>query len=135
MTPVGRVLAFGIVAAAAAGGLALYVHRDAPPACDSEQALHGVSDILRDQFHLDSLFVNNIATVSGGWFSDRHECSAEVASIRGNVDASAMPWRSIQYQIDRRDKSRRAVISVRLGGDVPLAKPQPSLWERLLARL
>ena len=123
------ILAGVVVVFACAGGSALYLHGDAPPGCDSEPALRKVTDILREQFHLDGVFVNNVSTVSGGWFSDRHECSAEVAAIRGNVNASDMAWREIRYQIDRQ------AITVTLGGDVPLAKPALSLWERLLARL
>src|SRR5580658_182384 len=91
------VLSAGFVALALLGALGFYLAHEAAPSCDSEPALHAVTDILRDQFHLDGIFVNNITTVSGGWFSIRRECSAEVAAIRGNVNAADMPWRSVQY--------------------------------------
>jgi hypothetical protein len=93
-----------------------------------------VTGVLRDQFHLDGVFVNNIKTEAGGLFGERRECSAEVAAIRGNVNAADMPWRAIQYQIDQRDNPAHPAISVQLGGNVPLAKPAPSFWQRLLGR-
>jgi len=130
---VRTILTCGVAVLALAGGL--FLRGNASPGCDSEPALHRVTDVLRDQFHLDGVFVNNVRTVSGGLFSDRRECSAEVAVIRGNVNASDMPWREIGYRIDRQATSDDPAITVTLGGDVPLAKPVPSLWERLLAYL
>jgi hypothetical protein len=124
-------LSIGLVAFASLGAAGLYAHRYAAPACDSEQALGRVYEIPRDEFHFDSVLVNNITTVSGGFFSDRHECSAEVTEIRGNVNASDMPWREVRYWIVPGDKSERSAITVRLGGGVPLAEPTPSLWKRL----
>ena len=94
-----------------------------------------VSAILRNDFHLDSLLMNNVRTVSGGYFSDSRDCSAEVTQIRGNVDASGMPWRAVRYQVVDRDKPRRPTITVELGGSVPLAAKVPSLWKRVLAYL
>jgi hypothetical protein len=125
----------GLVALAAAGAVALYAHEQASPACDSEQAMDRVSVLLRNNFHLDSLLMNNVRTVSGGYFSDRRECSAEVTQIRGNVDASGMKWRAVRYRIVYQDKSRRPAITAELGGSVPLAAKVPSLWKRLLAHL
>jgi hypothetical protein len=129
------ILSIGFVAFASFAAAGLYAHRDAPPTCDSEQALSRVGEVMRDEYHLDSTFLNNIRTVSGGFFSDSHECSAEVTEIRGNVNASDMPWREVRYQIVRREKSEHADITVRLGGAVPLAGPSPSLWARLIAHL
>ncbi len=123
------IVACGVAVAIGAGGW--YVSHNAPPACDSEPVLHRVTEVLRDQFQLNGIFVNNISTESGGLFSDRRVCSAEVAAIRGNVNASDLPWRAIGYQIDRPVKSEAPAISVTLGGAVPLEKPAPSLWERL----
>jgi hypothetical protein len=124
-----------LVVFAALGVGGFYAARDAAPACDSETALHAATDLLRDRYHLDGIFVNNIGTVSGGWFDRRRECSAEIAAIRGNVNASDMPWRSIHYQIDQRGEAERPVVTVQLGGDVPMAKKTRSFWERLLAHL
>ena len=123
------------VAFTSLGAAGLYAHRNAPPTCDSEQAWRKLSDVLRDAYHLDGMFLNNVETVSGGFFSDNHECSAEIAPIRGNVNASDMPWREIRYRIEQRDNSGRFSITVKLGGAVPLAVPSPSPWARLLAHL
>jgi hypothetical protein len=125
----------GLVALALLGAVGFYAHERASPACDSEQAMDRVSAILRNDFHLDSLLMTNVRTVSGGYFSDRHDCSAEVTQIRGNVDASGMPWRAIRYRIVHPDQSQRPAITVELGGSVPLAAKRPSLWKRLLAYL
>lgn len=128
-------LSIGLVAAALLGGPGFYAHERASPACDSEQAMDRVSAILRNDFHLDSLLMNNVGTVSGGYFSDSRDCSAEVTQIRSNVDASGMPWRAIRYRIVDRDKSQNPAITVELGGSVPLAAKVPSRWKRLLAYL
>ena len=128
-------LARGAVILAFAGAGGLYLRSHAAAACDSEPVVREVTDSLRVQFHLDGVFINNIRTLSGGMFGDRHECSAEVASIRGNVNASDMLWREIRYRIDRRENADGPDVAVTLGGDVPLAKPEGSMWERLLAHL
>jgi hypothetical protein len=126
-------LTAGIVALIALGAAGFYMAGEAAPSCGDEQVVHTMTDTLRGQFHLDGLFVNNITSVSGGFFSDRRQCSAEVAEIR-NMKASDMPWRSVQYRIERRRDSDRPAISVQMGGSVPLAKPGPSFWEQLMAR-
>jgi len=124
------ILAAGIAIVAALGAAGFYAASGAAPACDSDPVLHAVTDTLRDRFRLDGIFLNNIGTVSGGLFGRRRECSAEVAAIRGNVNASDMPWRSIRYQTDQSDRS---VVAVQLGEGVPLAEQTPSFWERLFA--
>ena len=130
-------LSIGFVAFASVAAAGLYAHRDAPPTCDSEQALSKVGEVLRDEYHLDSTFLNNIQTVSGGFFSDSHECSAEVTPIRGNVNASDMPWREVQYQLEQREKPERFSITVNLGGAVPLpgSAVRLSFGARVLAKL
>jgi hypothetical protein len=97
--------------------------------------LDKVDAVLRDDYHLDSIFLNNIRTLSGGLFSLSRECSAEVAEIRGNVNAADMPWRELRYRIEEHDRATDPAISVTLGGSVPLARPAPSLWETLLEYL
>jgi hypothetical protein len=129
------ILTCGAVAVALIGAVAWYLDSEASPGCASEPALHQVTDQLREQFHLDGVFVNDIRTVAGGWFSHRRACSAQIAVIRGNVNASDMPWREIRYQIEQRASSGNPTITVSLEGTVPLAQPAPSLWERLLAWL
>jgi hypothetical protein len=129
------VLSTGLVAFASLGATALYLHRNAPPTCTNEWTLGRVSEILRDNFHLDGIIISHITTVSGGFFSNSHDCSAEVAEIRGGEDASAMAWREISYRIVHQDGSRPSVVTVELGDHVPLAPQTPSLWARLLAHL
>ena len=128
-------LLIGIAAAASLGAAGLYAHESAAPTCDSEPAQGRVYRVLRDQFHLDSIFVNNVRTISGGFFSGSHECSADVTTIRGNVNASDMPWQEIRYRIVLQDQSQPFALTVNLGSHVPLADPPPSFWTRLLAHL
>ncbi len=113
----------------------LYEYRGTSPSCDDRRTLDKVDAVLRDDYHLDSIFLNNIRTLSGGLFSLSRECSAEVAEIRGNVNAADMPWRELRYRIEEHDRATDPAISVTLGGSVPLARPAPSLWETLLEYL
>jgi hypothetical protein len=128
-------LCIGVAAIALLGAAGLYVHGRAPPSCGSEVALNSVSAILRDEFHLDSIYMTSVTTVSGGVFGDRRECSAAIAEIRGGVRPSGAPWREIRYRIVRLGKSGVPVITAELGGQVPLPPPTPSLWQRMLAYL
>jgi hypothetical protein len=128
-------LSIGCVAVASIGAAALYVHSVAPPTCGSELALDRIAGILRDDFHLAAILTNNVRTESGWFFSDSHDCSAQVAEIRGDVDASAMSWRDIRYQIVHQDKPPSFGITVELGDHVPLEPKAPSLWMRMLAYL
>ena len=125
-------VAFAAVGVLAAGGV--YAMQWAAPGCDSETALRQVSEILRTQFQYDSTFVNNVRTVAGSYFSEQHECSAEVTPVRGNVSASDMPWRELHYSIVQRNASSPPDITVRVGGDIPLAPPKQTLWTRLFGQ-
>ena len=126
-------VSFAVVASA--GAVGLYEYKDAAATCDNKQVMSKVYEILRDEFHIESIFINDIRTISGGLFSDAHLCSAEFAPIRGNVNASDMPWREVRYQIKRQEESEHISVTVKLGGDVPLARPTPSLWSRLFTFL
>jgi hypothetical protein len=128
-------LSIGFVAAASLGAAVLYMHRNAPPGCSSDRALRRVTEILRDDFKLDAVLMNNLTTVSGGFFGASDECAAEVAEMRGSVDASAMAWRQLRYRIVHQDKLEQFAVTVDLGDRVPLEPPAPSFWVRLLARL
>ena len=131
-----RLLAsIGFAALASLAAAALYAHSRAASRCDSEQALRRITDILRDEFHFDGVFVNNTTNVSGGWFSTRRECAAQVAEIKGNVSASDLPWRDLRYSIAPGPTAERADIVVMLGGGEPLAARRKSLWQRLLGSL
>jgi hypothetical protein len=123
------------LAAALLVGTGMYLHRNAPPACTSDEALGRVYATLRDHFHLESVFLNDIRTLSGGFFSDHYDCSAEVTEIRGNIAASDMSWRAVRYRIARQETAPDAAVTVELGGSVPLAPKQRTLWQRVLAYL
>jgi hypothetical protein len=129
------VLSIGLIAFTSLGAAALYLDRNAPPTCTSEWTLGRVSEILRDNFHLDSIIVNHIRTVSGGFFGKSHDCAAEVTEIRGGEDASGMAWREIRYRIVQQDGSRPSLVTLGMGNRVPLAPQTPSLWTRLVAFL
>jgi hypothetical protein len=131
---VRRVLAVGCFVAAASGGAALYLHQDAAPACDSDQAQGQVYRVLHDRFHLESVFLHDFTTLSGGYFGATRDCNAEVAEIKGNVDAADMRWRHIRYHVARSDRPDRPVVTVDLGGATAfVAAPEPTLWSRMFA--
>jgi hypothetical protein len=130
-----NVVPIGLVALAALGVGTLFVRHIAPAGCMNDQALDQVTAILRNEFHLDGVFMNNFETVSGWYLSARHDCSAEVVPIRGNVDAGGMPWREIHYQIVQQGGPQPPVVTVEMGEAVPLAPKLPSLWKRFLAYL
>jgi len=128
-------LPIGFVAAASIGAVVLYVHAVALPTCGSKLALDRISGILHDDFHLTSILTNNVRTLSGWFLSDSRDCSAEVAEVRGDVDASDMSWREMRYRIVHLDQPPSFGITVELGDRVPLEPTRPSLWARLLAHL
>jgi hypothetical protein len=129
---VRSLLSIGVAACALLAAVGLYADRYAAPGCNSEAALHRVYEILRDQFHLDSIFLNGVTTESGELFSNHRDCSGEVAQIRGGVSMTDMPWREIRYRIVLQDTSQPPVVTVELRGPVPMAPPEPSFWERFL---
>jgi len=120
-----------LAAAVIMGGAAAYLRSDAAPACGSDAALGQVYAALRDRFRLESVFLNDIKTLSGGYFSGHRDCAAEVTEIRGNVAASGMAWRAVRYQIVRREAAPYADVTVSLGDSVPLAPERRSLWQRV----
>jgi len=127
-------LSIGCIAVASLGGAALYAHRGAAPACDSDKVQGQVYLVLHDQFHLAGVFLHDVTTTSGGFFSHNRECAAEVAEIRGNVNAGDMRWRQFSYRIALSDKSEPFVVTVDLGGATPFVRqPEQTLWTRLLA--
>jgi hypothetical protein len=128
-------LAIGVAVIAAIGAAGFGVYLSAPPTCDNRSTLASVNRILRTDYHLEHVFLNDVSTVSGGLFSDSRVCAAELAEIRGNENASALPWREIRYRIANQGKSQPPVITVELGTEVPLAPPQLSFWRRMLAYL
>ena len=125
---------FGLGVVVLVGAGVLYAHRNAPPSCRDRDVITRVSDILHDQFHLDSIFLNDVTTVSDGFFGDSYECWAQVAEIKGNLNAGNMPWRAVAYRIVSRGRDAEPTITVELRGTVPLAPPQ-TFWARLMGRL
>ena len=127
------IVGVGVVAAFGAVGLGIYM--SAPPDCRDTRMIAKVIRILRDDHQLGSVFLNDVATVSGGLFSDSRVCAAQIAQIRGNESASTLPWRELRFRIMRPDKSQPFDVTVELGSNVPLAPPQPSFWQRLLENI
>jgi hypothetical protein len=123
----------GFVVLASLGIGALYIRQNPPVGCNSGPTMDRVSAVLRDTFHLDGILVNDVKTVSGWYFSERHDCTAEVAQILGNVEASGMKWRAIRYRILEQDEAGQPVVSVELGDTVPLSRKPPTAWKRVLA--
>jgi hypothetical protein len=113
-------------------GAAWFVHQGAAPACDSDRAQSEVYQVLRDQFHLEGVFLHNFKPVSGGYFSATRNCAAEVAEIRGNVSAEDMRWRQVRYRIAHADGSENTIATVDLGHATPfLQPPEVTLWARV----
>ncbi len=124
------------VAVAALAGVALYAHEDAAAACDSDPAQGQVYRVLQEQFHLQSVFLHDFTTLSGGYFSTVRECVAEVAEIRGNVDASGMNWRRIRFRVARSDNKEHPDVTVELGDAAPFVPPpEPTFWSYLRSLL
>ena len=116
------------------GGAALYAHDSAAPACDGDATEGEVNRVLHDKFHLQGVFLHDVTTFSGGYFSDARDCVAEVAEIRGNVDAGNMPWRTVRYQVTRSGDPESPVVTVDLGKATPFVPPSgQTWWTRLLA--
>lgn len=121
-----------IAVAVIGGGTVWYLHRGTPPGCTSEAALNRVYDVLHKTYQLDSIYLNNIRPVSGGYFSDHHACSAEVATIRGNQKVEDLPWHAVRFTIAPQDGDTGPAVAVTLGGPTPFVRQKPSFWERLL---
>jgi hypothetical protein len=117
-----------VVAIVAVGG---YFYFAAAPSCISNQVQRRASELLRSQFNMDSIFFNDIQEVSGNAFSDRRECTAQVAQIKGNTSPIAMSWRQLRYSIAPGTEPERPDIKVELGASGPYVPPSPTLWERI----
>jgi hypothetical protein len=91
-----RLRPIGLGMAAVLGAGVLYAYSVAAPDCRSDLVQDRLLEILREQLQLDSVLINQITTVSGGYLSKEQQCTAQVTQIRGNIDASAMPWRSLR---------------------------------------
>jgi hypothetical protein len=90
------------------------------PSCHSTEAIKGMIEaIARPEF--GSLAVNNAVTTSGGLLSTTRHCSAEIAPIRGGVDAGDMHWMHVTYQVRKAATPAQVEVTATLGGDTTLA--------------
>jgi len=123
-----------VTAVVAIVALGVYAYTAAAPACDSNEVLSRTTDMLRSQFNLDSVFINNIQVVSGNIFSDRRECTAQVTQIKNNISPTAMTWRQLRYWITPGVDPELADIKLALGTDEPYVEPPLTLRERIFGR-
>jgi hypothetical protein len=127
----GRV-AIGVLAAAASGGGAVLAHHNRQASCGNDDVLSAVHDILRDRFHVDHILMNGVQTISGNVLTGTYECRAQIADIRGNIDASAMNWRGVHYTSVSHDAGTPPEVTAELEGGMALAPHDPKpLWDRL----
>jgi hypothetical protein len=119
-----------ILAIALAGfkGTKLVLKAYEPPACHSDAAIKGLIFALRDS-SLGTIAVNDAMTVSGGLLSDERDCAADIAGVRGGVDAADMHWMRVRYQVKKGANPDQADVTARLGSTVPLA-PERSDFAR-----
>ena len=80
---------------------------------------------------MGTLAINDPETVSGGFFSIERGCSADVASIRGGLDAEHMHWLHVNYQVRETEGSGKVQITAQVIGPVPLAAVH-SYWGQWL---
>lgn len=124
----------GLVAVVAIVAVGAYAYSAAAPACDSDRVLNSTTDMLRSQFNLDSVFINNIQELSGNIFSHRRECTAQVTQIKGNISPTAMTWRQLRYWIMPGIGPGISDIKLDLGADEPYVAPPLTLHERIFGR-
>ena len=126
------VLILIVAVATSVGAAAWYMRLDTPPSCTSEPTLNEVSAVLHDRYQLDSIFLNDIRTVRGGWFSRNFECSAEEASIQGNQNIADLPWRGVHYSVMHLDGAPDFAVVAEVDGPTPFVRQRLSFWQRLL---
>lgn len=128
-----RILMLCLIVVAALGVATWVLRRDTPPSCSSEPVLNATYAALHDRYQLNSIFLNDIRTVHGGWFSHRFECEAEVTTIRGNQDLADMPWRSVHYSVLHINGVPDFAVEAELGGPTPFVRQKPSWWQELIS--
>ena len=101
-----------------------------PPECHSDAATSGLMVALHDSA-LGTIAVNNATTISGGLLSNERTCVADIAPVRGGVDAEHMTWRRVLYQVKTSDNPDQADVTAQMGDAVPLA-PERSFFMKWL---
>jgi hypothetical protein len=95
------------------------------PSCHSKEAVKGMIDALNDPA-LGTVAVNNATTLSGGVFARVRQCTADIAPVRGGVDASDMHWKRVTYAITKSDAPDGIDVTAKLGGETALAPERSS---------
>jgi hypothetical protein len=101
-----------------------------PPGCNSARTISGLIVALKDS-DLGPFAVNDVKTQSIGLLSRERECTGEVASLRGSLNAQDMHWYSLRYTVKTGDNTQRADVAAKLGDTVPLA-PNQSGWSKFV---
>jgi hypothetical protein len=99
-----------------------------PPPCHSDPAIKGLIAALADP-GLGTIAVNNAVTVSSGLFSAERDCTADIAALRGGVDAADMHWLRVSYQVKTGVNPDQADVAAQRGTAVTLA-PERSDFAR-----
>jgi hypothetical protein len=114
------------IAAIAFKGAEFLVRKIEVPLCHSDEATRGLVAALKAS-SLGTIAINNAVTISGGILSDERQCAADIAELRGGVDAADMHWMRVTYQVKNDATSGKADVTAKLGGEVPLAPVRSSL--------
>ena len=101
-----------------------------PPGCHSDQVVDGLAGSLK-YLALGTLAINDAETLSGGFLSTERGCSADLASIRGGLDAEHMHWLHVNYQVREIEGRRKIEVTAQVVGPVSLA-PVHSYWGQWL---
>jgi hypothetical protein len=96
------------------------------PSCHSKEAIKGMIEALKDPA-LGTLAVNNATTISGGPFARVRDCTADIAPLRGGVEAADMRWMRVTYEIVKSDTPDGVHVTAALGGATSLAPERSGL--------
>jgi hypothetical protein len=98
----------------------------AVPSCHSEETIKGMIAALGKP-DLGTLAVNNAVSLSGGVISDTRLCTADIAPIRGGVDAADMHWMRVTYEVRKAASPAKVAVTAKLDGDTTLAAERSQL--------
>ena len=96
------------------------------PLCRGDEVTSELIESLKASSH-GTIVINNAITISGGVLSDERQCAADIAELRGGVDAADMHWTHVIYQVKKSAVPGKANVTAKLGGEVPLAPERSSL--------